>query len=97
MIPLILEVVNGRSFPKTPEAQFDFLADSIAGLGQPRPRTSREICAAERAKSGPKSQYEILRYEYYVECSCGYKGPALDNACRKCKASIPIAEVIHPF
>jgi len=29
-----------------------------------------------------------LRFEYYVECSCRYKGPSLDHACPKCGAKI---------
>jgi hypothetical protein len=31
---------------------------------------------------------KILRKEYYIECSCGYKGPARNDACRKCGAQI---------
>ncbi len=52
------------------------------------PCTSRDICARERASERKKSPYKIVRHEYYVECSCGYKGPAHDNACRKCGAEI---------
>jgi len=60
--------------------QIHFLADSVAGQGFVTPRRSREICAEERAKK----KYFIVRREYYIECSCGYKGPALDGACRDC-------------
>jgi hypothetical protein len=31
-----------------------------------------------------KLKHVIVRREYYIECSCGYKGPALDGACRDC-------------
>lgn len=51
-------------------------------------RPFRDVCRRGRAKQRAKSPYHILRYEYYVECSCGYEGPARDNACRKCGAEI---------
>jgi hypothetical protein len=97
LIPLILDVLNERSFPKTPKAQLDFLADSIAALGAVSPRRSRDICARERANDQRKSRHRILRHEFYVECSCGYKGPARDDTCRKCGAEIPIGALIGPF
>jgi len=89
--PLILKVRSEKRFPKKREAQIGFLADSLAGLGRISPRRSRDICDAERAKQRKKSKHRILRQEYYVECSCGYKGPALDNACRVCGAEIPLS------
>lgn len=67
-------------FPKRQQARINFLADSLAGLGRVTPRSSRDICARERAKERAKSRHKIIRYEFYVECSCGYKGPARDNA-----------------
>jgi hypothetical protein len=88
LFPLILQVLHERAFPKKPETQLDFLADSIAARGEVAPRTSRDICEKERAKERRKSRHRILRHEYYVECSCGFKGPARDNACRKCGAEI---------
>jgi hypothetical protein len=88
IFPLILQVLCERSFPKKPETQLDYLADSIAARGNVAPRTSRDICEKERAKERRKSPHQILRHEYYVECSCGYKGPARDNACQKCGAEI---------
>jgi hypothetical protein len=83
---LILEVLREKTFPRRRKPQINFLADSLAALGLVRPRRSRDICAAERARA--KRQHHILRYEYYVECSCGYKGPSKDHACRKCGAKI---------
>jgi hypothetical protein len=86
--PLILMVLKEARFPKKRETQADFLADSIAAVGKVSPRRSRDICQAERKKERRKSRHKILRHEFYVECSCGYKGPARDNACRKCGAEI---------
>jgi hypothetical protein len=83
---LVLKVVHEAKFPKRREAQINFLADSLAGVGWVTPRRSRNICEQERAKE--KSTHEIIRYEYYVECSCGYKGRSRNHACPKCGAKI---------
>jgi hypothetical protein len=91
LIPVILKVLQERAFPKKQKAQFDFFADSLAAYGRVSPRRSRDICGEERAKERTKSPYKIIRKEFYIECSCGYKGPALDNACRKCRAPIAIS------
>lgn len=98
LIPLIVEVVKDSHFPKKPETQADFLADSLAAYGAVSPRRSRDICEEERAKKREKSPHYIIRKEYYVECTCGYKGPARDNACRKCGAVIglSLAELMGP-
>jgi hypothetical protein len=78
---LILKIVNDPKFPRARSAsQIHFLADSLGGQGHVTPRRSREICAEERARK----KYVIVRREYYIECSCGYKGPALDGCCRDC-------------
>ena len=78
---LILKIVNDPKFPRARStSQIHFLADSLGGQGDVTPRRSREICAEERAKK----RHFIVRREYYIECSCGYKGPALDGACRDC-------------
>jgi hypothetical protein len=84
----ILKLVHEPKFPKKQSAQIKFLADSLAGRPNVEPRTSRDICSKHRAVERAKSPHEILRKEYYVECSCGYKGPALSDACRKCGAQI---------
>lgn len=89
LIRLILEVLRESDFPQRQENQFDFLADSVAARGKVSPRRSRDICGEYRALERAQSPYRILRKEFYVECSCGYKGPARDNACRKCGAEIP--------
>jgi hypothetical protein len=98
LIPLILKVLKGPRFPKRPQTRLDFLADSLAAYGQVSPRSSRDICEEARAKERKKSPHHILRKEFYVECSCGYKGPARDSTCRKCGAEIPpsIGELLAP-
>ncbi len=84
---LALRIRRERKFPKTRAAQINFLADSLAAVGVVSPRRSRDICQRERREA--KRETYIIRREFYVECSCGYKGPARDNACPKCRAGIP--------
>jgi len=84
----ILEVVHEPKFPKRAVPQVNFLADSLAGRPNVEPRTSRDICAKERAKEHAKSPHRILRKEFYIVCSCAYKGPAQNDACPKCGAQI---------
>jgi hypothetical protein len=83
---LILAVLQERGFPRRQRAQINFLADSLAGLGVISPRRSRDVCAKERAKA--KRANHIIRYEFYVECSCGYNGHSRDHACPKCGTQI---------
>lgn len=90
---LVLKVLHEPLFPrKRAKAQINFVADSLAAMGDVSPRRSRDICAKERARERAKSPHKILRKEYYIECSCGYKGPARDKACRKCGAEISLVE-----
>src|SRR6266851_3061685 len=78
---LILQILSDPKFPAVRSAsQVHFLADSLGGQGFVGPRRSREICAEERRRV----RHVIVRQEYYIECSCGYTGPALDGACRDC-------------
>ena len=84
----ILKVIHEPKFPKRQDPQINFLADSLAGRPNVEPRTSRDICTKHRAAERDKSPHKIIRKEFYVECSCGYKGPALNDACRKCGAKI---------
>ncbi len=83
---LVLSAIHDPEFPKTRQTQINFLADSLPGRGRVSLRRSRDICAEVRAQQ--KKAHHIIRHEFYVECSCGYKGPALNNACRKCKTKI---------
>ncbi len=77
---LILRILRDPKFPKRPEPQKNFLADSLAGRGLISPRRSRDICERERKT---KVNY-IIRQDYYVECTCRYKGPALHGSCPRC-------------
>lgn len=99
MASLILTVLREPDFPKRDrEARISFLADSLAARGVVTPRSSRDICKREKAGERRKSKHKILRHEFYIECSCGYKGPALNNACRDCGAEIGISlqEMLGP-
>lgn len=68
LAPLAFKILREKRFPKRRRAQVNFLADSLAGLGRVRPRRSRDICYEERDKE--KRAHHILRYEFYIECSC---------------------------
>jgi hypothetical protein len=90
LIPDIWALIHDPKFPITADARIGFLADSLGGRPSISFRTSRDICGDERKKIAAKSPYKIIRKEYYVECECGYKGPAHNDACRKCGAEMPI-------
>lgn len=83
---LVLRIIREPKFPKRREAQIHFLADSLAGLGSVTPRRSRDICQEERTKE--KRTHHILCFEFYIECSCGFKGRSKNHACPKCGAEI---------
>ncbi len=85
---LMLEVLRDPDFPKRRQTRINFLADSLAARGSRSARRSRDICEQERKK---KVNY-IVRRDYYIECTCRYKGPALHGKCPKCgtdKLSLP--------
>ena len=82
----ILGVLNEKRFPKRKKARINFIADSIAGIPNVSPRRSRDICIEERARKG--SAHQIVRYEFYIVCSCGRKGHSFNHACPKCGAKI---------
>jgi len=50
------------------------------------PRSSRDICERERVRI--KRVHRILSYEYYIQCSCGYKAVPRIMLVRKCEAQI---------
>lgn len=85
---VVLQVMQERKFPKTRDAQVKFLADSLAARGEITPRSSRDLCERQRAKE--KTRHHIIRYEFYIACSCGFEGPSLHHSCPKCGAPIPI-------
>ena len=86
----ILNVIKEKKFPQKARSQIQFLANSLAGRPNVGARTSRDICAKGLAEEKARSPHRILRKEFYVECSCGFKGPALNDACRKCGAEISL-------
>jgi hypothetical protein len=89
MADLMLQIVQDSDFPKSRrEAQINFLADSLGGEGAVTPRSSRDICARERARI--QNAHKIIRYEVWIECSCGYKGRSRNLACPKCQAEVPL-------
>jgi hypothetical protein len=78
---LMLRIVGEPQFPKgSQKAQIRFLADSLGGDGVVSPRRSRDICLKVRIQP----ENEIIRREYYIECTCGYDGPALHGGCPAC-------------
>lgn len=92
---LILRLLKDVRFPKRRQAQINYLADSLAALGDVSPRRSRDICVAERARA--KRTHHILRFEFYVVCSCGYEGHSENHACPKCGASLNLGWGSAPY
>lgn len=83
----VFEIIHDSKFPRARvKSQIRFLADSLGGSGTLSFRRSRDVCAEERAKA--ERANHIVRYEYYVECSCGYEGHSQNHACRNCGAPI---------
>jgi hypothetical protein len=92
---LILKVIREPKFPKRAAAEIGFLADSLAGLGRISPRRSRDICEQERKRQ--KKEHHIIRQDFYIECTCRYKGPALHGRCPKCgtgEVSLPLPSLL---
>ena len=77
LFPAVEKIREDPKFPKKAKTQIAFFADSLAGLGQISPRRSRDICAEGRKKK----HHTIIRQDYYIECTCGYEGPAKHGAC----------------
>lgn len=81
LVRLIFEVVHHPKFPKRRKPRINYLADSLAALGKVRPKRSREIVAQELAKERARLKHRVLRREFYIECTCGYQGPAYKGKC----------------
>lgn len=81
LAPLILKVRQEKTFPKTRRARIRRFAESLAGLGEVAPRTSRDICAKERKIV----RHTIIRRAIYIECTCGHKGFDWYGSCPKCQ------------
>lgn len=84
--PLVLKVLRERTFPKKGTTQANFMADSLAAYGDVSARRSRDICQQERLREN--KMHRIIRYEFRIECSCGYKGFSRDHACPRCNAEV---------
>jgi hypothetical protein len=82
----IIFLLKDKDFPQRPVPRIKFLARSLAGRSTLSFRSSRDICEAEARREKSKSPHRILRREFFIECSCGYKGPALGNDCPDCGA-----------
>ncbi len=82
----ILLLLNDPDFPQRALPRTRFLARSLGGRPTLSFRRSRDICEEVDREEKRKSPHRILRREFYIECSCGYRGPALDDGCRKCGA-----------
>ncbi len=81
LVRLVFKAVHHPKFPKRRDPQINYLADSLAALGRVRPKRSREIVAQELAKERAKLKHRVLRREFYIECTCGYQGPAYKGKC----------------
>lgn len=83
---LLIGVLKETTFPRRAKSMQRFIADSAAALGDVTARRSRDICAQERLAK--KRAHRILRYEFFIECSCGYQGHSRDHACPDCGTKI---------
>ena len=94
----IPEWAQEGKFPKTNlERKMRHLADSVAAEGFLTPRRCRDVCLEERKRQAQLGM--ILRREFYIECSCGYQGPAKGGGCRQCgtKRLSPEIELENPL
>lgn len=93
---LILMCLKDPKFPKqNRKAQEEFIADSLAGDGRISIRRSRDICGEARTRE--RHQGKIRRREFYIECSCGYEGPARFDACPDCGAEVSYLDFATGF
>jgi hypothetical protein len=86
----ILSLLSDPDFPQRALPRTRFLARSLGGRPNLSFRTSRDICEEADQVEKRKSPHRILRREFYIECSCGYRGPALNDGCRECGAQPPL-------
>jgi hypothetical protein len=97
-LPAIPEWAFEGKFPKTNlERKMRHLADSAAAEGFLTPRRCRDVCLEERKRQAQLGM--ILRREFYIECSCGYQGPAKGGGCLQCgtKRLSPEIELENPL
>ena len=93
---LLLNCVRDKKFPKQDRnAQELFIAESLAGEGRVTIRRSRDICQEDRAER--KRQGTIICREFYIECTCGYRGPAARGGCPNCGTKRISADILRPL
>lgn len=93
-----LEWALERKFPKMNlERKMRHLADSVAAEGFLSPRRCRDVCLEERKRQEKLGM--IVRREFYIECTCGYRGPAKGGGCRQCgtRRLSPEIELDYPL
>jgi hypothetical protein len=82
-LPAIPEWALEGKFPKTNlDRKMRHLADSVAAEGFLSPRRCRDVCLEERKRQAQLGM--IFRREFYIECTCGYRGPAKGGGCPQC-------------
>jgi len=86
---ILMWVREGKFPKKNLERKMRHLADSVAGDVHYSPRRSRDICYEYRKRPVSKQVGMILCREYYIECTCGYRGPASRGACARCGTRKP--------
>jgi hypothetical protein len=91
---ILMWVREGKFPKKNLERKMRHLADSIAGDVLISPRRSRDICYEERKRPASKKVGMILRREFYIECTCGYRGPSNRGACARCGTRKPSPELL---
>jgi hypothetical protein len=91
---ILMWVREGKFPKKNLERKMRHLADSIGGDTLISPRRSRDICYEYRKRPVSKQVGMLLCREFYVECTCGYRGPASRGACARCGTRKPSPELL---
>ncbi len=81
----ILTWVREGKFPrKNLKRKMHHFANSIAADVFLSPRRSRDLCSEQRRRKRVEKPKMLLCREFYIECTCGYRGPARRGGCRRC-------------
>jgi hypothetical protein len=91
----ILQAVRDPQFrrKKSPWAKINFIADSVGCLDTPSLRYSRNLVQEERKRE----RLRIVSCEFYIRCSCGYKGPTESGSCPECKSGVTLDKLPEPL
>ena len=101
--------IEGK-FPKLNlKRKMRHLADSVAAEGLLTPRRCRDVCYEERKRQAQRQAQlgMIIRREFYIECTCRYRGPAKGGGCPRCgtnrlsseiepNSTFPVTALIRP-